>query len=778
MPIQILGLRKFWSKEKNAEITFDAFFDKGWRASSVPDLFANIEKHLAQIPEDQRWNLYYTCADCKEEKGRKMISQQVIPFDVDGIDVDRRREYIPVVCKALQIIPENTGILYSGNGLQFIVYLRQAFESVKYFEQNRSYYQALCARATAALEAAGLPGKLDPSVFSSARIMRLPLTLNKKPGKIERMGELYYRDLKPVSFDLGTASGLPVVPLAEQIRHKYPAPDTKAVLSECNFLKWAAAEPQNVPENLWYGMLSITARLEDGNKLSHDLSAGHPKYSHAECETKIDQALASSGPRTCVNINKLWGKCSTCPHFEKITSPILIRGEDYIGTMENGFHDFATDKNGLPKPGRPNFEDLRRYFQKQTPYITLIGSKIAYAWDKTHWKQLHDTELENFAYKHFRPFVKSEARKEFRDLVCVTNPRSPEWFSESTHKKINFRNGVLDLNAPEKGLQPHSQEYGFRHTLPYDYDANAKAPRFTKFLNEVTVGDESLQAVLLEFAGYCFSNDDCWAAKTLILTGDGANGKSTFLNVLFSLAGQGNYSVLSLESLRSETSRQALDGKLFNASEETPTYSLMDSSAFKNCISGGMIQMRQLYKTAYIVHNRTKFVFACNELPVNRDTSQGLFRRLLIVPFTAVFEGSKRDSKLQDKLTAELPGIFNMVLNGFRNLEAQKEFTHSQTIIEQVRDYRTISDMVEMFVTDTMTVNGMSEEHVSRVSMLYSNFKFFSEERGFKPENFNTFAKRLRRLIPDFELRYFRKKVDGRFEGHLRGVDYESVKSI
>jgi P4 family phage/plasmid primase-like protien len=776
MAIQILGLRKFHSKERNAEITFDAFFEKQWRAPTVTDLFENIEKYLSNIPSGERWNLYYTCADCSEEKGRKMISQSVIPFDVDGIDVEKLKEYIPVICTALGIDPNKTGIIFSGNGLQFIVGIREAFTSTDYFEQNRVFYRALCEKVNTALKGAGLPGAMDTSVFSPARIMRLPLTLNKKPGKPERMGELYHRKIVPVAFNLAAASGVPVTPEKDQIKpdalKRFPPPDSRGVLEGCEFLKACKAEPQSIPEHLWYAMLSITARLPDGVKLSHEMSSGHPKYTHAETENKVEQALASSGPRTCANINKHWGKCSTCPHFEKIKSPILIKGKDYIATKDNGFHDFSVDKNGNPKPGKPNFEDLRRYFEQEHPYITPEGSKVCYVWNGKLWEPYSDTLLENYAYRHFRPFVKSDARKEFRDLICATNPRHPDWFMETTNRKINFQNGVLDLADPERKLLPHSMDYGFRYVLPYNYDQAATAPRFKEFLKEITAGQQDLIDVLMEFAGYAFSNDECWTAKALILTGDGANGKSTFLNILMELAGKDSYSVLNLADLAKETSRFSLDGKLFNASEETPTYSLMESSAFKGLVSGGIMQIRQLYKTAFKVKNRCKFLFACNELPQTRDTSPGLFRRLIIVPFNVAFEGHKCDPFLQKKLGEELPGIFNLVLEGYQRLLTQGKFTYSETVEETVTNYRKDVDLVETFKTDRLSINGMKEEEFTPLSKLYAEYYLYAESFGEKPEKYTIFCKRLRRHIPEYDKRIRRRPMDGKWERLLIGVNY------
>ena len=85
MAIQILGLRDYevHGKIKKKE----DFFYKKWRAESVPDLFNRLDEYMKKIPQEERVNLYYTAASCVEDRGRRLERQEVIPFDVDDIDI-------------------------------------------------------------------------------------------------------------------------------------------------------------------------------------------------------------------------------------------------------------------------------------------------------------------------------------------------------------------------------------------------------------------------------------------------------------------------------------------------------------------------------------------------------------------------------------------------------------------------------------------------------------------------------------------------------------------
>lgn len=768
--IQILGLREFFDEKKQKPLKKECFFSKGWRAESVAEIFAQPEKWLGDsgpIPKNQQWNLYYTAAQCKEQRGRILVKQEVMPFDVDGIDIERRKEYVQPVCKALGVDPTTTGVIFSGNGLQFLVGLKDPIQSVQYFEQHRVHYKVLCERINSELRGSGLPGSADASVFSPARLMRFPLTLNKKPNKPERLGELYNRTIQPVDFDIVKRSGLPDVPSSDSLDPQdYGATDTKGVLEECEFLKWCSAEPENVTEAQWYAMLSITARLENGNQLSHTLSEGHPGYTQQETESKIEQALTSSGPRTCKNIQGLWEGCSKCKHFEKCKSPILIQSENFIRTEKTGFHKKYISAKGEEKTGKPQYEDLRRFFAKKHKYITV--AKACYVWNGQHWEPMDDEILENFAQKHFRPHAVTNMVQEFKNLVLRTNIKTSEWFTDTTNRKINFKNGTLNLDSMQ--IEPHSPEVGFRYVLDYEYNPQAVCPKFDQFLTDITLGDEDLQNVLMEFMGYCFSYDECWAEKALIMTGKGSNGKSTLLRVMKRLAGKGNYSSVMLGDLKAEANRFHLDGKLFNIGEETPSRAMVDSSLFKNICDGGEMLAKVLYKKTFSIENKTKLIFACNDLPATKDTSRGYLRRLLIVPFKASFEGDKKDPFIREKLFEELPGIFNKVIRGYARLKKQAKFSDSQIASRELDKYETSINPVKAWAEECIEWQELSppgeeeKDAVIPTQKLFNAFKVYCETRNYdiRDMNIKTFGRKFVTMVPDPKTRFVRKRFDGK----------------
>lgn len=759
--IHILGLREYFDAKENRIKKKHAFFSEGWRASSLKDLFTNIDSYIEQIPEDERVNMYYTAANCFEKTGRHMDYQHVLPIDVDGIERDKYQDYIPVICNALGIEANKTGIVFTGNGLQFIIGLDDPIDHPTYFDDHRIYYKALCDNIQDHLNRNGLVGDVDTSVFSPARLLRLPNTLNRKPDKGEHKAFLVQPNIELVEFDLIERSGIPIVDMSQQVSPAMlahlPPPDTQGVTQGCDFIKHCYENQATISEPEWYAMLSILGRLEDAREIVHRYSEGHPSYNPTETDRKMLQAIETAGPRTCDNINALWDGCASCKNWGACKSPITLQSETYIKTKETGFYNVTITPHGDVKKTKPNYDDLRKWFEQNHPYITMEDSGNVYLWKDNYWDDIGIKYLDAFAEEHFDPKPTNAHCSEFRGKVQRTNLRTSQWFE--IEGLINFANGILNLETLT--LEPTNQEYGFKYALPFDYDPSQKAPRFEKFLDEITLNDQSLKRVLLQYMGYSLSGMSCdLGGKALILSGDGSNGKSVFMDVLKYLAGDGNYTTLSMgREINKPENRYQLDGKLFNISEETPTNAMVDNSVFKALVTGGEVQARKLYCDSYSMKNKAKIIMACNELPSTQDLTFGMIRRLLIVPFNATFtkhvEGF--DPFIRDKLYSEASGIYNLVITALQEFIKNRGFSESETIDREVEDYRKQNDSVSMFAENRLIRDNKAE---TSFNDLYRIYKMDCELASIRSESQTKFGLRLKKLLRDVTTK--RKRHDGK----------------
>lgn len=775
MAIQILGIREYKDKKSGKLRKAHKFFDQKWRAPSIEHILKYPDEVLEQVPEKEQYNLYFTAADCHEDAPRNMAYQNIIPIDIDKIVSDPTdkdiEKYVAIICDCLNVDSKKVGIVFSGNGIQFYIGLKEPIKHASYFDKYRHLYKAMCGHINHTLYSYGISGEADTQVWSPARLLRMPNTKNIKKDKGIKHTYVINDTIERLDFNMAARIGLTEVEEGSYIHPKAAAKisvDTHAVQEGCLFLQHCRENQSDISEPEWYAMLSIVARLDNGTKLIHEYSKEHPQYDPADTDFKAQQALDASGPRTCKNISTMFSGCQQCDYFNVCRSPIAIKSEEFITTKDTGFYEMSIDRNGNEKLGKPNYDDLAKFFNQDNPYATLDPAGIVHVFDGKKWSDISRNKIHNFAELNFNPPPTHGMCQEFEAKLKRTKLQDQDWFQPEG--KINFDNGVLDIHTNE--FASHSPEYGFKYVLPFEYDPEADCPRFKQFLNEVTLEREDLINVLIEFMGYSIAGvDPNLGQKALILRGDGANGKSVFIEVLRSIAGQGNYSTLSMgaEVNRLEN-RYQLSGKLFNVSEETPTGAMVDSSVFKALVSGGEVQARKLYCDSFSMRNFAKIIMACNELPSTIDLSHGMFRRLLIVPFDATFEGEDRDIHIVEKLKSELSGIFNLCVEGYRRFMDNGRFSESNTIDYEKAKYRKDNDSVLNFVEENCIVN--LDCRVPS-STLYSSYKFYCDESGFRAQNKTFFSRSIHKIVKeklDIDDISTKVLVNGRRQRGLKGI--------
>ena len=759
------------------------FFPSQILAPSVTDLFQNIEMYIDKVPKDERYNLHYLLCNTEKDARKSFINQNIIAFDLDDIDVKRLTEYLPPVLHVIKMEESECGIVCSGNGLHFLVETDQIITDPKYFSNTRNIYKAICDKINKELKVLGLKGEAESGPWSAGHTLRLPNTKNIKTPEVGYKNKnsttdciMHQRFMKvQVGYCIENLVDMEQVKVDDALNNydEYKqrfAVDTEAVLNECAFIKWNREYAHDVKEADWYKALSIVSRLENGKELCHSMSEGHAGYSPEETDAKIEQSLLSSGPRTCKNIRENFSGCKECPH--NVTSPLLLKGKDFIRTKNNGFYNVrrtvASDGSVSLSKGKPNYEDLLKYFDKQHYHIST-PARFTYVWDATHWVVMHGADIEAFAEEHFDPAPSSSMVAEFKNKVRRTNMRPDDWFNQSTYQKINLDNGVLvldDKHAPE--LKPHSRKYGFTSIQKYEYNPEATAPRFDKFLDEVTLGRKELRSILLEFMAYVVANHDCTRAKSLFLLGDGSNGKSKFVELLQDMLGEGSCSAVPLGELNKDQMRALLINKLVNISEETPSRSLIDSAYFKSLVSGGSTTAKVVYKEPTIFRNRCKLINLCNSLPGSADMTHGNLRRLLIVPFDAKFEkeDGTEDLRILDKLLSEKSGILNMIIEANASL-VDNGFTSSDITKTQIEEYQKENDHVYSFLYDTYSITGNTDDTFLAKDIFVAYGKYCLEQEIRDKHNAIAFGIKFTAMCKRHNV-FKRKKKDGMYYRGLK----------
>lgn len=88
----------------------------------------------------------------------------------------------------------------------------------------------------------------------------------------------------------------------------------------CAQIKFILENSASCPEPLWYAGLSVAVRCRDGATAIHEMSEGHPDYSHAETERKAAQSLREAKwSHSCDAFERENSSgCVGCPHRTRL----------------------------------------------------------------------------------------------------------------------------------------------------------------------------------------------------------------------------------------------------------------------------------------------------------------------------------------------------------------------------------------------------------------------------------------------------------------------------
>src|SRR5258708_27544575 len=133
-------------------------------------------------------------------------------------------------------------------------------------------------------------------------------------------------------------------------------------------------------------------------------------------------------------------------------------------------------------------------------------------------------------------------------------------------------------------LSPNSADFLSPVQLPVKFAPDARCPKWDKFISEVFPGDA--EAIAWEIPAWLMTPDTS-IQKAILLMGDGANGKSTYLRAVLAFIGKHNAAAVSLHKLENDRfSAARLIGRLANICPDLPSADLTGTSMFK-AITGG-----------------------------------------------------------------------------------------------------------------------------------------------------------------------------------------------
>jgi putative DNA primase/helicase len=318
------------------------------------------------------------------------------------------------------------------------------------------------------------------------------------------------------------------------------------------------------------------------------------------------------------------------------------------------------------------------------------------------------------------PRIRRSQRAEVVDYIKILTHLKPENTGRQEYI-INLSNTRLDLrNGNALPFDPSVIDFC---RIPVVYDPGAYCADLDKMLNKVFAGDREVIDLFEEMAGYMLIKN-CRFRKGFLFYGSGSNGKSTVLNLLKTFIGADNCATIEMEKLSERFKPAELENKLVNIGDDLNQRAIVDTGTIKKLFSGESVTVERKGQTPFTLKNYAKMIFSCNEMPRIADKSHGMYSRLTLIPFTAVFspEDEDFDPFVEDKVTTDeaLSYLLNIALRGLRRLLHHNGFTSPKVVAEALEKYKVANSAALTWAEE----EGLDkEELVSQFTdTLYSRF--------------------------------------------------------
>jgi putative DNA primase/helicase len=375
-------------------------------------------------------------------------------------------------------------------------------------------------------------------------------------------------------------------------------------------------------------------------------------------------------------------------------------------------------------------DDSGGIYRKAKETVRLIGAEAMQIYDENERRAM------------LKWAITSESRSRQKDMITLAESHLPvaqdqldiePWF-------LNVQNGTLDLKTGV--LMSHSKEQMLTKICPVAYrDTNSEL--WDNFLKRV-LPDIEVRDFVQRAVGYSLTGD-CGEEVLFFLYGTGRNGKSKFIEAIQYVLG--DYSSTTRPEVLMEKKHDtipvelaALKGVRFTSTVETGYGQRFAESLIKQITGGDELQVRFMRQDPFSYKPQFKIWLASNNKPDIRGRDQGIWSRIMLIPFTVMIPPKERDKQLGEKLKKEGEAILSWAVKGC--LAWQKEgLNPPEQVLEAVSEYQDETDRLSGFFEDCCSLNPLAK---TTTKGLYSAYEMWCEDNGEAPVRKNTFTKMLR----------------------------------
>lgn len=350
----------------------------------------------------------------------------------------------------------------------------------------------------------------------------------------------------------------------------------------------------------------------------------------------------------------------------------------------------------------------------------------------------------------------ADYRSSFGENSAITGNPNPNL--------ILFKNGTYDFKTNDL-REPQPEDC---HTLqiPYNLVKNESGKTKTQEWLEWILEDSA--QTLMELIGYCFYREYRYNVFTFMVntpnTPAGGNGKSYVIDYIQKLLGDvENVSNVPLNKLTDTTDRfstSMLQHKLANIESDMNAQFIEDTGRLKSLTGNDWISVERKGLDGYSFKNYAKLMFSTNHLPRFNDTSKGMTRRLIVLPFPKNLDTPEERKNIKKwneykeervdytndeigKFAWDCIQAFRNILNDEERVNQVNPFHNTQLALDMKQGYIEGNDSITQMLTELELEYSPDENDVILKSWLINAYKDYCVESGNKAMTKSNFTKAL-----------------------------------
>ncbi len=333
-----------------------------------------------------------------------------------------------------------------------------------------------------------------------------------------------------------------------------------------------------------------------------------------------------------------------------------------------------------------------------------------------------------------RVFTRQLANEVIEKIKVKTYIDQDKFFGVNYVDEIPINHGILNLKTRE--VKPFDPKKIFFSKLPLNYNSKAKCEKIEIFFKDILKEEEDVK-VMFEIFGFLLLKE-YRIEKAIMFNGSGRNGKGKTLSLMEKFVGSNNVCNVPLTSMQKDNfDLEDLFGKLINVGGDTGKTSLKDTGCFKELTGRDGVNLKRKFKRTLRFVNYAKHIFACNDLPIVYDNTEGFWSRWILIDFPFKFKTKKEieieenkenlkviDTNILNKISTqeELDGLLISALNGLDRILKQNDFSFSKGVEYTQKTWKRRANSFLAFCQDCIEEDENSSIVKIKIKKVYSNY--------------------------------------------------------